>query len=173
LETFPAEHRAPLRWSERNRGLFTALRACRLCFCPRLRGPASPASLRSFSLARLAALRFVLEPLVGEKHLLAGSEYELGATLRTLQDLIVIFHGWLRSPPHQGLQLAIPGEIPQRRAAQTSTSRATPACPIPQTARNLMNLPNGPDQSCSRRCFFRSRLRESACFTRRFSPGFI
>ena len=28
-------------------------------------------------------------------------------------------------------------------------------------------------QSCSRRCFLRSRFRESASFARRFSPGFM
>jgi len=42
------------------------------------------APLGPLGLARLAALRFVLESLVGEKHLFAGSEHELGTAFRTL-----------------------------------------------------------------------------------------
>ncbi len=101
LEAFPAKHRAPLRWSERNRGLFSALRACGLGFCPRLRRPASSASLRSFGLARLTTLRFVLESLVGEEHLFAGRKHKLGTTLRALQDPIVVFHEPLPLDPQR------------------------------------------------------------------------
>ena len=102
MEAFPAKHRAPLRRTERNRGLFSALRACGLGFCPRLRRPASSASLRSFRLARLTTFRFVLESLVGEKHLFAGGEHKLGTTLRALQDPIVVFHEPLPLGPQAG-----------------------------------------------------------------------
>ena len=51
--------------------------------------------------ARLTSLRFVLETLVGEKHLLAGGKYKLGAALRTLQDPIVIFHEALPLAPKE------------------------------------------------------------------------
>ena len=51
--------------------------------------------------APFTSLRFVLEALVGEKHLLAGSKYKLGAALRTLQDPIVIFHEALPLAPKE------------------------------------------------------------------------
>ena len=52
--------------------------------------------------APFTSLRFVLETLVGEKHLFAGGKYKLGAALRTLQDPIVIFHEALPSSPKRG-----------------------------------------------------------------------
>ena len=42
--------------------------------------------------ASLATFGFVLEALVGEEHLFAGSKDKLSTTFRTLQDLIVEFH---------------------------------------------------------------------------------
>jgi hypothetical protein len=86
-----------LRGLEGNGGFFTALRASSLGFRPDL--PASRATaFGPLGFACLAALWFVLETLVGEKHLFAGSENELGATLATLQNLIVEFHGRLPGP---------------------------------------------------------------------------
>jgi hypothetical protein len=53
----------------------------------------------SFGLAGFAPFWLVLETFVGEEHLFAGSEYKLGATLRTFQDLIVEFHDPLPLDP--------------------------------------------------------------------------
>jgi hypothetical protein len=63
-------------------------------------------TLRSFSFAILTPLGFILETLIGEKHLFAGGENKLLIAIRTLQDLIVVFHTllrgsrWLQSPQH-------------------------------------------------------------------------
>src|SRR5712692_5403997 len=96
LEALAAIHGPTLRRLEGNRGFLPALRAGRLRFrtleIPRASG------FRAFGFARLAPLGLVLEALVGEKHLLAGGEHKLGAALRALQDLIVVFHLLLRSP---------------------------------------------------------------------------
>ncbi len=93
LEAFAAKYRAALRWPEGNRGFLPALRTGGFCFGPWSGTSASTtAAFRPFCLATLAALRFVLETLVGEKHLLAGGKNKLSAALRTLQDLIVEFH---------------------------------------------------------------------------------
>ena len=61
--------------------------------------PSSSSGFGSLCLAGFAPLRLVLKSLVGEKHLFAGGKYKLGATLRTLQDLIVEFHDPLPSDP--------------------------------------------------------------------------
>jgi hypothetical protein len=56
---------------------------------------ATAASRTAFSalcFAAFATFGLVLKALVGEKHLLAGSKYKLGAALRTLQYPIVEFH---------------------------------------------------------------------------------
>jgi hypothetical protein len=98
LEAFPAKHRATLRRPEGNRRFFAALRAGRLRFRPHL--PAATSATAAFGPLRFAAftsLRFVLESLVREKHLFPGRKYKLGATLRTLQDLVMKFH--LPLPP--------------------------------------------------------------------------
>src|ERR1700751_1437666 len=88
LEAFPAEHRAPLRWPERYRGFLAALRTTGLGFGANRGRPASATDrLRTFSLTRLAALRFVFEAFVGEEHLFAGGKNEFGAALRALQNL--------------------------------------------------------------------------------------
>jgi hypothetical protein len=71
------------------------LRARRLRFRSHLPASTSAATtptFRSLCFAGFAPLRFVLESLIGEEHLFAGGKYKLGATLRTLQDLIVEFH---------------------------------------------------------------------------------
>ncbi len=100
LEALPAKHGPPLRWPKRNRSLFSALRARCLRFCSHrgcISTAAAPAStLRAFGLAALAALRFVLESFIGEKHLFASCKYKLGTAFRTLQHPLVEFHE--RSP---------------------------------------------------------------------------
>src|SRR6266403_6282625 len=108
LEAFAAEDRPPLRWPEGNRRFFPALRAVGLRFRAHWRGVSSPTSSAAFGplcFAVLAALRFVLEAFVRKKHLLAGREYELGTTLRTLQHSIVIFHEPLSPGPVPGRSL--------------------------------------------------------------------
>jgi hypothetical protein len=94
LEALPAKDRPALRRTERHRSLFPALRTIRFRFGAH-RGIASSSAattFRALGLAGLAALGLVLEALIREKHLFARSKYKLGATLRTLQDLIVVFH---------------------------------------------------------------------------------
>jgi hypothetical protein len=62
--------------------------------------PASTtATLGPFRFAGFAALGFVFESLVGEKHLFAGRKNEFSTTLRTLQYSIVIFHEPLSPGP--------------------------------------------------------------------------
>src|SRR5215470_4083740 len=81
LEAFPAKHRPPLRGPERNGSFLPALRAIGLRLRTGLhRVPAASATLCSFCLARFTSFWFVLESLVSEKHLLAGSEHELRTT---------------------------------------------------------------------------------------------
>jgi hypothetical protein len=101
LETLPAEDRASLRWPERNGGFLPALRAAGFGLCADGRGT-SPDGFGAFGLTSLAALRLVLEALVGEKHLFAGSEHEFGSTLRALQNLVVVFHGSVPLDPRMG-----------------------------------------------------------------------
>src|SRR3974390_3197759 len=96
LEAFPAEYRPSLRWTKRDCGLFTTLRARRLRFRPHRRRCAAPGTLSALCLAGFASLGFVLKSLVGEKHLFAGCKYKLGTAFRTLQHPIVEFHE--RSP---------------------------------------------------------------------------
>src|SRR5579863_1895562 len=80
LEAFAAEDGAALRRTERHRRFFATLRASRLRFGTHRRGAAicaAPYAFRTLRLARLATLGLVLEALVGEKHLLAGSKHKL------------------------------------------------------------------------------------------------
>ena len=62
---------------------------------------ARPGTFGASCFAPFTSFRFVLEALVGEKHLLAGGKYKLGAALRTLQDPIVIFHEALPLAPKE------------------------------------------------------------------------
>jgi len=59
-------------------------------------------ALGTLRFAGFAALRFVFESFVGEKHLFAGGKYELRATLRTFQYSIVVFHEPLSPGPVAG-----------------------------------------------------------------------
>src|ERR1700691_5813182 len=94
LEAFPAKDRAALRRAEGDCGVLAALRTGGFGLRPHLRRAVCPAAatLSALGFAGFAAFRFVLEALVGEKHLLAGSKYEFSAAFGTLQDLIVEFH---------------------------------------------------------------------------------
>src|SRR5713226_4842157 len=107
LEAFPAKHRPPLCGTEGNCGFLPALRAVCLRFRTHRRGvnPATAAALGPLGLATFAALLFVLESLVGKKHLLAGSKNEFSTALRTLQHSIVIFHEPLSPGPVPGRSL--------------------------------------------------------------------
>jgi len=95
LEALAAKDRPALRRAERHRGLFAALRAGSLGFRPHrstaIRSSGATA-LGALRFACLAALRFVLEALVGKKHLLAGRKDKFRIAFRALQDLVVEFH---------------------------------------------------------------------------------
>jgi hypothetical protein len=72
-------------------------------------------ALRTFGFAVLTPLGFVLETLIGEKHLLAGGENKLLTAISTLQDLIMVFHTLLRGsalvakPPAPSYERCRPG----------------------------------------------------------------
>ena len=97
LKTFTAIYRASLRWLERNRSFFSALRAYRLGFDTLHAAGTLCCARRAVGLARFAPLGLIFETLVGEEHLLAGGENELSRTLCTLQNPIVVFHTLLHS----------------------------------------------------------------------------
>jgi hypothetical protein len=93
LEAFATEHGPTLCRTKRNCRFFTALRASRLCLGAHRRGAVcAAAAFRTLGLARLAALGFVFEAFVGEKHLLAGSKHKLRIAFRALQYFVVEFH---------------------------------------------------------------------------------
>jgi len=103
LKAFPAKNRAALGRPEGNGSFLSTLRAVGLGLRAHLGAAASSATaLRTLGFAALAPLWFVFEALVGEKHLLASSKNKLGATLRTLQDPIVVFHEPLSPRPEWG-----------------------------------------------------------------------
>jgi hypothetical protein len=52
----------------------------------------------SFALARLAAFRFVLKVLVGEKQLFPGGEDELRTAIHAVQDPVRVFDHWTHAP---------------------------------------------------------------------------
>src|ERR1700722_540711 len=96
LKAFAAEHGPTLSRAKRHRRIFTTLRASGFRFGTHRRTAAAVcAAAHTFGtlgFARLASLGLVLEALIGEKHLLAGSEYELRIAFRALQYLVVEFH---------------------------------------------------------------------------------
>jgi hypothetical protein len=94
LEAFAAEHRAALGWTEGDCGVFPTLRAVSFRFRTDLQAAhdARSGTLGSSGFASFTTFWFVLEAFVGEEHLFARSENELGAALRTFQDPIVKFH---------------------------------------------------------------------------------
>src|SRR5258706_6734851 len=92
LETFTAKDGASLRWTEGYRRFLSTLGAIGFCFGAHRRGASAATAFCALGLASLAALGLVLEALVRKKHLFARSKNKLGATLRTLQDLVMVFH---------------------------------------------------------------------------------
>jgi hypothetical protein len=94
LETFAAKYRAPLRGFERNCGFLAALRANSfgLDSLHISRGRTCAHALSAVPFARFAPLGLVLETLVGEKHLLAGGENELGITFGASQNPVLKLH---------------------------------------------------------------------------------
>ena len=105
LKAFAAIHGTPLGRLERYGGFFATLRADRFGLHA-LRGCHSGGrpihSLSAIRFAGLAALRLVLEALIGEKHLLAGSENEFRPALCALQNFVMVFHTLLRVPVRTG-----------------------------------------------------------------------
>ena len=94
LEALTAEHRASLRWLEGYSRLPLAGRTNGLGFnslevAPVLR---KTQSLCAFRLAAFAALGFVLKLFVVEEKLFASSENKIGATIDTLEDLVLEVH---------------------------------------------------------------------------------
>ena len=93
LEAFAAKNRTPLRGTEGDSRFLSALGARGLRFRAHLGGATAAATtFGALGFAALAPFRLVLESLVGEKHLFAGSKYKFSAAFRTLQDPIVVFH---------------------------------------------------------------------------------
>jgi hypothetical protein len=93
LKTLAAIYGAPLRRLERYCGFLPALRTNGFGL-DTLHSIAVTISVScsSVCLARFAPLGFVLKTLVGEKHLFAGGENELGTTFGAFQNPILIFH---------------------------------------------------------------------------------
>src|SRR4029077_7430947 len=93
LETFAAKHRASLRRAKRDGSFLSALRTTGLGLRTHRAAVCAARRLRALGLAGLTALGLALKTLTGEKHLFAGRKYKLGATLRTFQNLVMVFHG--------------------------------------------------------------------------------
>src|SRR5208282_3809762 len=104
LEAFTAKNRTSLRGPEGDSRFLSTLGASCFCFRTHLGGAAAStsAALSALGFTAFASLRFVLETLVGEKHLLAGSKNKFSAALRTLQHPVVVFHEPLSPCPSQG-----------------------------------------------------------------------
>jgi hypothetical protein len=102
LEAFAAVNRSPLCRLERYRCFLSALRAHSLGF-DTLHTVAGTTSVSrgAVCLARFAPLGLVLETLVGEKHLLAGGENELGITFGAFQNPVLKFHTLLLGSSEQ------------------------------------------------------------------------
>jgi hypothetical protein len=90
LEAGTAKHRSTLRRFERHSGFYAAFRTCGSSL-----GANPLAAANSLRFALLAALGVVLELLVEEEDLFAGSKNKLGATVDALQYAIGEFHGRL------------------------------------------------------------------------------
>src|SRR5882762_3581609 len=100
LEAFAAEYRAALGGTEGYRRFLSALGTIGFGLGAHRGVASSPATaFGALGLASLAALGLVLEALVGKKHLFARCKNKLGATLRTLQNLVVVFHEPLSLDP--------------------------------------------------------------------------
>ena len=149
LEAFLAEDRTPLRRSERHCRLFSTCgaRGRRLYPFPGDR-PASRTT-GALAFAGLAALRLVLEVLVGEKLLLPGRPDKLCATVHAPEYPVLELHR------------SLPRRVGRFLAVAAGRSAFVVSAPVVPT-----------DYSNSRRSFLRLRFRASACLARRLSPGF-
>ena len=94
LETLPAIHGAALRRLERYSSLTLAAGANRLGFDPLVIAPALRQTKRlgALALAAFTAFRFVLELLIVEEELFPSGEDEVGATIYTLENLVLELH---------------------------------------------------------------------------------
>jgi len=94
LETLPAIHRAALRRLERYSSFTLTAGANRLGFDPLVIAPALRQTKRlgALTLAAFTAFRFVLELLIVEEELFPSSEDEVGATIYTLENLVLELH---------------------------------------------------------------------------------
>ena len=94
LETLPAIHGAPLRGFEGNSSLTLASRADCLGFNSLVIAPALRQTKRlgALALAAFTAFRFVLELLIVEEELFPSGEDEVGATIYTLENLVLELH---------------------------------------------------------------------------------
>ena len=133
--SFPCRRPSSWSWFPRARGRRRAARRAR----------------RALGLAALAALRLVLEILVGEEQLLAGRPDERGPAVHAVQGLVLELHRYLSHSPLR--------------------SRHPDGMPGPGVGRPVRGLSSATSPT-SRRCFLRVRLRASACLARRRSPGF-
>src|SRR5688572_21549412 len=155
LEAFPAEYRTSLSGSERYSGFLAARRAIGRRFDTFTRHPAaSRRASGALGLTPFAAFGLVLEVFVGEEVLFARGPHEFRAAIYATEQLVLELHRPLPlnqlGPPFLSTN---PGYAPGAEGA---------------------GRPPGVFQrySDSRRCFLRVRLRASACFARRRSPGF-
>src|SRR5689334_6327878 len=98
LEAFLAEDRTALRRLEGDGRLLAARRTIRDGFHP-LASDGTSRTAGPLAFARFAALRLVLEVLVGEKLLLSCRPDELRATVHALKDSVLELH---RSLPRRG-----------------------------------------------------------------------
>jgi len=114
LEALPAKNRPSLSWFEGHSRLLAAARTISPGLNPR---PATNSGRSqgsaAFRLAALTALGFVLELLVVEKQLFTGGKDEVGATIYTLKNLVLEFHGEL-------LPSARGSRVPERVSATCS-----------------------------------------------------
>ena len=94
LKAFPAKYRAPLCGFEWNCSFLLASGADSLGFHSLVVAPALRQTKRlgALAFAIFAAFGFVLELLVVEEELFARGEYKIGATIHTLEDLILELH---------------------------------------------------------------------------------
>src|SRR3954465_3940768 len=99
LEAFLAEHGAPLRRFERHGGFFAARRTRRDRFHPFARHTGADRASRPLALTGLAALRLVLEVLVGEELLFTRRPDELRRAIHAPEDPVLELH---RSLPRRG-----------------------------------------------------------------------
>jgi hypothetical protein len=149
LEAFLAEDGPSLRWPERHCRLFSTCGARGRCLYPFPGDRPTSRTTGALAFAGLAALRLVLEVLVGEKLLLPGRPDKLCATVHAPEYPVLELHR------------SLPRRVGRFLAVAAGRSAFVVSAPV---------VPTG--YSNSRRSFLRLRFRASACLARRLSPGF-